>query len=68
MADQISNETRYEVVRKYIVGEDSKQIAAELDISETSVRNIQREFKEGRYPEYTEVIPTADASHRLMRN
>ena len=67
MADQISNETRYEVVRKYVMGEDSKQTAAELNISETSVRNILKEFKKGRYPEYTQFIPNADASHRLMR-
>ena len=67
MADQISNETRYEVVRKHVTGDDSKQIAAELDVSETSVRNILKEFKEGRYPEYTQFIPNADASHRLMR-
>jgi hypothetical protein len=67
MANIISDETRYDVVRKYIVGEDSKQIAPEVDISETSVRNILKEFEEGRYPEYSEFIPHVNAIRGLGR-
>jgi DNA-binding Lrp family transcriptional regulator len=50
-----------------MVGEDNTVIAAGLGISETSVRNILKEFKEGRFSEYNQLVPNADASHRLMR-
>ena len=62
MAGEIPDETKYEVVRKYILYKDVKQVAEELKISESSVRNILKEFKAGKFPEYAQFIPHVEAS------
>ena len=43
------------------------KIAADLDISESSVRNIIREFQSGKYPEYNDFVAHVDAIRRLAQ-
>jgi len=67
MGKEVSDEIRIEAVRKYLLGKDVGEIEKEQDISEGTVRNILKEFSEGRYPEYTQFIPHVDAIRRFGR-
>jgi predicted transcriptional regulator len=67
MGKEVSDEVRIEAVRKYILSKDVSEIEVELDVSEGTVRNILREFREGRYPEYSGFIPHVEAIRRFGR-
>src|SRR5271157_310822 len=67
MGKEVSDDVRIDAVRKYILSKDVKEIEKELDISEGSVRNFLKEFRQGRYPEYSSFIPHVEAIRRLGR-
>jgi hypothetical protein len=57
MADKISEEMRHKIIQRMIIIGNAAQVDSEFNVSESSVRNIMTEVREGRYPEYEEFIP-----------
>ncbi len=67
MVKQITREIRLEVVRRWLLGDGNSKIEKDVDIAESSVRNILGEFREGRFPELTQFVPHAEAIHGLAQ-
>jgi hypothetical protein len=61
---KIDEERRHEIIRRMILDGNISRVAAQVGVSETTVRNVWSDVKAGKYLEYTEFVPQVEAIRR----